>query len=75
MSSDLRKYSSQTTFRLVVGALLILFIVGISLIWVIYGAGAALMGLFCLIGALVPIGLIWFFLFGLDKLVKMLDRD
>ncbi len=35
--TDLRKYASQTTFRIVVGALLLLFIVGVGLIWVIYG--------------------------------------
>jgi uncharacterized RDD family membrane protein YckC len=75
MSSDLRKYASQTTFRLVVGALLLLFLVGVGLIWAIYGTGAALMGLLCLLGAMIPIGLVWFILVGLDKLVKKLDRD
>lgn len=75
MSHDLRKYASQTNFRLVLGALLLLFIVGVGLIWLIYGFSAAVFGLLCLLGALVPIGLIWFFLFGLDKLVKKLNQD
>jgi hypothetical protein len=75
MSTDLRRYASQTAARLIVGALLILFVVGLGLIWWIYGLGAALMGLLCLLGALVPIGLIWFFLFGLDILVKRLNKE
>ncbi len=73
--TDLRKYASQTTFRIVVGALLLLFIVGVGLIWVIYGPGAAVMGFLCLLGALLPIGLVWLSLFGLDKLVNRLNRD
>lgn len=73
--TDLRKYASQTTFRIVLGALLLLFTVGLGLIWLIYGPGAAVMGFLCLLGALVPIGLVWLALFGLDKLVNRLNRD
>jgi len=75
MSHDLRRYGSQTTFRLVIGALVILFTIGVGAIWIIYGPYAALMGLLCLIGALVPIGLIVFFIFGLDWIVKRANRD
>ena len=75
MTRDVRKYASQTTIRLIVGALVILFVVGLGLISWIYGAGAAVMGLLCLLGALVPIGLIWLFLGGLDWLVKRLNKD
>lgn len=75
MTTDLRSYTSQTTFRLIVGALILLFVVGGGLIWWIYGLGAALIGLLCLLGALVPIGLIWFLLFGLDLLVKKLNEE
>jgi len=75
MSRDLHKYASQTNVRLAVGALIILFTVGLGLIWWIYGLPAALMGLLCLLGALVPIGLIWLFLGGLDLLVKRINRD
>ncbi len=73
--TDLRKYASQTTFRMVVGAILLLFTVGVSLIGIIYGASAALMGFLCLLGTLLPIGLVWLALFGLDKLVKRLNKD
>ncbi len=75
MTRDLRKYSSQTTIRLIVGALVILFIVGLGLIAWIYGLGAAMMGLLCLLGAFIPIGLIWLFLGGLDWLVKRINKD
>lgn len=75
MTRDLRRYSSQTTVRLVVGAVVILFVVGLGLIGWIYGLGAALMGVVCVLGALVPVGLIWVALFGLDWLRKKLDRE
>jgi hypothetical protein len=73
--TDLRKYSSQTLVRLAVGALLILFIVGLGLIAWVYGLAAALMGFLCLLGAMLPVGLIWLFLGGLDWVVKKLDKD
>lgn len=75
MTSDMRKYSSQTTTRLIVGALALLLIVGGGLIWLLYGFGAMLMGLLCLLGALIPIGLIWLLMVGLDLLVKKLNQE
>jgi hypothetical protein len=75
MSRDLRKYMQDTNVRLVVGALLLLFIVGDGLIWLIYGFGAAVMGLLCMFGAFVPIGLILFFLNLSDWIVKRANRD
>jgi hypothetical protein len=75
MTTDLRRYASQTTIRLVVGSVVILFVIGLGVIWWIYGLGAALMGMLCLIGALIPVGLIWFFLFGMDWVVKKLERE
>ena len=50
MSRDLRQYARQTNFRLIVGFILLLFIVGDGLIYLFYGQGAALMGLICLLG-------------------------
>jgi predicted PurR-regulated permease PerM len=75
MSRNLRHYASQTTFRLVAGSLVLLFVVGLGAIWIIYGPYAALMGLFCLLGAFIPIGLIAFSILGLDWIVKRADRD
>ncbi len=75
MTRDLRKYTSQTNFRLLVGAFVLLFIVGIGLIGFIHGLPAAISGFLCLLGALIPIGLIWLFLFGIDWLVKKANPD
>lgn len=75
MPRDLRKYAQQTNVRLGVGAALLLFIVGIALIWWIYGAGAAVAGLLCLLGALVPIVLIYLSLQLLDWIQKRANRD
>jgi hypothetical protein len=58
LSRDLRKYSKQTNFRLLWGAFILLFVVGVGLIWLIYGQGAGGMALVCLLAALVPIILI-----------------
>ncbi len=67
---DLRKYARQTNLRLIVGALLLVFLVGDGLIYLVYGAGAALMGFLCLLGGLVPIILIVAFLALMDWIVK-----
>jgi len=67
---NIKYYASQTKFRLVLWFILILFIVGLGLIWVFYGRNAALIGFFCLLGAGIPIGLIAVFLLGLDAIVK-----
>lgn len=75
MSRDLRRYASQTTFRVAAGAVLLLFTVGLGLIWLIYGPAAALTGLLCLLGSLVPIGLIALFIWGLDWVVKRTNDD
>ncbi len=61
---DLRKYARQTTTHLVIGGLLLVFILGDGLIYVIYGKEAAVFGLLCLLGGMVPviliIGILWF---------------
>lgn len=75
MTRDVRKYAAQTNVQLIGGALLLLFIVGLGLIAWLYGPASALMGFLCLLGALVPIGLIAFFLFGLDLIVKKINKD
>ncbi|MDD2695121.1 MAG: hypothetical protein PHD58_04275 [Anaerolineales bacterium] len=56
---DLRRYARQTNTRLIVGAILLLFVVGLGLIALFYGPGAAGMGLVCLFLGLAPLVLIW----------------
>lgn len=75
MSRDLRKYMRDTNVRLIIGALILLFVVGLGLIWSIYGFGAAVMGFLCLLGAFVPIGLILLVLNFSDWILKRAGRE
>lgn len=70
MKRDLRKFASQTNVRLGIGALVLLFGVGLALIYFIYGPSAAVAGLLCMLGGLVPIALILAWLYGIDWIVK-----
>lgn len=75
MTRDLRKYAKQTNVRLGIGAFFLLFVVGVALIYRIYGAGAAMMGFLCLLGALVPVVLIFLSLALLDWIQKRANSD
>ena len=75
VARDLRSYARQTQTRLIVGAMLILFIVGDGLIYIIYGAPAAMMGLLCLGGGLLPVVAIILILWGIDWVVKRANQD
>jgi hypothetical protein len=70
VSRDLRKYARQTNVRLAAGAFILLFVVGIGLIWAIYGQGAAGMGLLCLLAALFPIILILAIFLAMEWILK-----
>jgi hypothetical protein len=70
MKRDLRLYARQTNVRLAVAAVVLLFGVGLGLIYFIYGPGAAVVGLLCLLGALVPVVLILIALYGIDWIVR-----
>ncbi|HSG45590.1 MAG TPA: hypothetical protein VLA72_20785 [Anaerolineales bacterium] len=72
---DLRKFAKQTNVRLIVGAFILLFVVGLGLIWVIYGPAAAGMGLTCLLAALVPILLIIAIFALMDWILKRARPD
>ncbi|HLF88516.1 MAG TPA: hypothetical protein VI451_06205 [Anaerolineales bacterium] len=75
MSRDLRRYARQTNFRLLIGALLILFVVGLGLIYLFYGPGGLITGLLCMLGGLAPIVLIVFALWVMDWLVKRANQE
>ncbi len=75
MSRDLRKYASQTNIRLIAGGLLLLFVVGLGLIYVFYGQRAALTGMLCLIIGLIPLFLIWLMFFILDEITKRANKE
>ena len=75
MTRDLRKYARQTNIRVGVGAVLLLLVVGTGLIYFIYGPGAAVTGLLCLLAGLLPIGLIFLSLALLDWIQKRANRS
>jgi hypothetical protein len=75
MSRDLREYARRTNVRLAVGAFFLLFVIGVGLIYLIYGREAAVLGFFCLLAALLPVGLILLFLFITDWIVKRVGRE
>ncbi len=70
MGRDLRKFANKTNLRLVVGFILLLFLIGDGLIYLIYGSGAAVTGLICILGGLAPIILIAVLLLIMEKIVK-----
>ncbi len=75
MARDLRKYARQTNVRLAIGAMILLFLVGDGLIYLIYGRGAALFGLLCLIGGLFPVILVLIVLWFLDWIARRANND
>jgi multisubunit Na+/H+ antiporter MnhB subunit len=75
MSRDLREYARKTTVRLGVGALLLLFVVGLGLIYFVYGKEAAGLGFVCLLAGLTPVALILVIFFILDRIMKHAGRE
>jgi len=75
MSHDLRDYARRTNVRLGVGAFLLLFLIGLGLIYFIYGKEAAGLGFFCLLAGLSPVVLILLALFVIDWIVKRAGND
>jgi hypothetical protein len=74
MARDLRRYARQTNVRLFAGFLLILFLIGDGLIFIIYGREAAMLGLICIIAGLLPLALIWIALALIDWVVQRANR-
>ena len=70
MSKDLREYARQTRVRLILGFLVLLFLVGDGLIFVLYGKEAGLFGLMCIGGALIPVLFIVIFLWIAERVVR-----
>ena len=70
VSRDLREYTRNTTTRLVIGFLALIFLVGDGLILLFYGKEAGIFGLVCMLGALIPVLLVIIFLVIADKVVK-----
>ena len=75
MRRDLRRYARQTRVRMLTGLFLLVFLVGDGLIYLFMGRNAALMGLLCLAGALVPVLIVIVILLILDWVVKRANPD
>lgn len=67
---DLRQYARKTNIRLAVGFFLLLLLVGDGLIYWIYGPGAAVSGLLCILAGIFPLVLIALGLLLMDYVVK-----
>jgi len=75
VTRDLRRYARQTDIRLLFGFILILFLIGIGLIYVFYGQQAAVLGVICLIFGLSPLVIIWMSLAVIEWIVKRAKED
>ena len=67
---NLRKYAQQTQNRLVLGLLILVFTLGLGLIYFLYGSRAALLGLLCLLGILITILIILLILNLIERSMK-----
>lgn len=67
---DMREYAKQTNVRLALAAFILLFVVGVALVWVFYGGNAAGMAFTCLLAALFPVILILFIFLAIDWILR-----
>lgn len=70
---DLRKYAKQTNIRLIMGGILLIFVLGDSLVYFIYGLPAAVSGLLCFGIGLLPVLLIVGSLWILERIKDWMD--
>lgn len=57
------------------GAVLLLFVVGLGLIYLVYGQQAAAFGFFCLLAGMTPVVLILIVLLLIDRIMKRAGRE
>jgi len=67
---DLRSYAKSTVFQLILGALVLIFLVGEILIYLIYGSTAAMTGFVCLIAGFIPLVLVLLSLWLIDWIAR-----
>ncbi len=70
MKRDLRKYARQTNVRMTAGAIFLLLVVGVGLIWLIYGNGAGSFAFFCMMSGLSAVLLIVLVFLGVDWILR-----
>lgn len=59
MGRDLREFRRRLDLRLLLAFILLLFLVGDGLIWVLYGGQAAIIGALCMGAGTFLLGLLW----------------
>jgi hypothetical protein len=75
MTRDLRRYGRDTNRRLLLGFFVIVFVIGDGLIYLFMGRNAAIMGLVCVLGALIPAFLVWLLLWVLEQIVRRANPE
>lgn len=75
MSRDLRRYARQTNIQLMVAFIIILFVIGDGLIYLLYGQKEAITGLLCILAGLAPLVLIGLFFLIIRWILKRADKD
>ena len=75
MSRDLRKYSQQTSLRLILGGIALVLLIGGGLIYLVYGPAAAATSLLCIGIGLFPVLITLIFLQVIDWIVKRANRE
>ena len=69
MARDLRAYMRKTETRLIAGFVVLVFLVGDGLIFLFYGREAGILGLVCILAALLPVMIVVLFLWLADRIV------
>ena len=72
--TNYRKFHGQLERNLIIGALIIFFLVGGGLIWLLYGSGAVLGGLLCIAGS-AALGGVFFLVFKLLEAWSKADDE
>jgi len=72
--ADLRRHRALTDRNLLLGFFALLFIVGGGLIWLLYGGGAAALGLACMGAGALATGVVVLTMWGIGKLSEWWDR-
>ncbi|MBI5294702.1 MAG: hypothetical protein HY869_04445 [Chloroflexi bacterium] len=70
MKRDLRDYAKRTEFQLAMGAIVLFLLVGMGLIWLIYGSGAASLGMLCMGAGLATVVIIYLVFIGIEWILK-----
>lgn len=74
MTHNLRDYARQTNTRLFFGFIVLVLFLGGGLIYWLYGKGAAVLSLVCIVAGLIPLLLIWIVMHTLDWIAKKADE-